>query len=183
MDPDSHLHVLRRQLLLDRDRGLHGGERTREHAHAPVAQPLHNRPRRTSHGASRARSCTEVAPLESPTCSSACINAGLTDRVREHHRYQATVEPITHGGDDNAVRLRPRGGIAGRVRLPGFGVLVAEPESRSPSGSWDRTASGVAGSCPRRSVASSETGIVVGRSPLLRTVACAVGNTTYVNRR
>ncbi len=37
VDADANRDLLRRELLLDRDGGLHSGERAREHAHAPVA--------------------------------------------------------------------------------------------------------------------------------------------------
>ena len=37
-------NVLRREFTLDGDRGPNGGERTGEHAHAAVAEPLHDRP-------------------------------------------------------------------------------------------------------------------------------------------
>jgi hypothetical protein len=44
VDPDPHRHAPPGQLALRLDRGLNGGHGAREHAHAPVAEALHDRP-------------------------------------------------------------------------------------------------------------------------------------------
>ena len=111
VDAEANRNVLRRELTLDGDRGLHRRERAREHAHAAVAEPLHDRP------AERV-----VVSLERPPVPVALLERGalvrlqqrrVADHVGEHHRDEPTVEPLTHGstlvlpGTRSSARERP----------------------------------------------------------------------------
>ena len=94
MDADPDLDVLRRKLLLHRDRGLDRRERAREHAHAPVAEALHDRAAEGAvvaiEGADVPLTLVEREPL-----------GGLDQRrVADHvgeHGDQPAIEPVAHG--------------------------------------------------------------------------------------
>ncbi len=116
VDAEANRNVLRRELALNPDRSLHRRERTREHAHAPVTEPLHDRPAKGV-VMSLERSPVPLALLERRALVR-LHQRRVADHVGEHHRDEPTVEPLTHGStriprpgtrssardDDNAVR-------------------------------------------------------------------------------
>ncbi len=102
MDPDAHRDFLPRELLLNRDRRLYGGERAREHAHASVAEPLDH----------RSTECVVVA-VERGDVELALLDAEalvrleqrrVADHVGEHHCDEPAIEPLAHGSDHTALR-------------------------------------------------------------------------------
>ena len=133
VDADSNGDVLRRELLLHRDRGLHRGERAREHAHAPVAEPLDNRP---AEGV--------VLAVERAHVPVALLDGGLlvgldqhrvADHVGEHHRDEPAIERLAHGGHVTATansRCVPSSPFSSTSRLSRNSI----PESATRS--WTR---------------------------------------------
>ncbi len=94
MDADSHRNVLRRELLLDRDSGQHRSQRARKHAHAPVAEPLDDRP---AEGVVMTIERRHI-PI-SPVDGQALVRLDqrrVPDHVGEHHRGQPAIEPLAH---------------------------------------------------------------------------------------
>ena len=94
MDADSHRNVLRAELLLDRDRGEHRVERAREHAHAPVSEPLDDGP------AEGVVMAVERGPIPVALADGQLLirldQGGVADHVGEHHGDEPTIEALAH---------------------------------------------------------------------------------------
>ncbi|HJQ75285.1 MAG TPA: hypothetical protein VJ814_10375 [Gaiellaceae bacterium] len=94
MDPDPCRDVLRGELLLDADGRLHRRERAREHAHAPVAEPLDDR------AAERLVVALERVEIALPLLDREALvrleQRGVSDHVGEHHRHQPPLERSAH---------------------------------------------------------------------------------------
>ena len=135
MDPDSHGDVLRPELLLDRDRGEHRVERAREHAHAPVSEPLDDGP---AEGVVVAveRGHIPVA-LADGQLLVRLDQGGVADHVGEHHGDEPTIEALAHPATltrPNAVFLATGDGSQ-RTRTPG---KLATPDTDPPLPRPDR---------------------------------------------
>ena len=112
------------ELTLDRDRGLHGRERAREHAHAAVAEPLDDRP------AERLVAAVERAQYRSRLLDRLPLvrldQRGVADHVGEHHRDQPAIEPLTHGHIWNLL------GTGSRITASRVSAHVAYPSTKTP---------------------------------------------------
>ena len=107
VDADADLNVLRRELPLHRDRGLHRRERAREHAHAAVAEPLHDRPaERVVLALERTHSTGRAC--RAPARSSAWMQRRVADHVGEHHGDEPTIEPQSHSRILNLLGLQTK---------------------------------------------------------------------------
>ena len=102
---DTNQHVLRRELLLDSYRCLDRGERAREHAHASVPEPLHDRPPERL-VMTFERVPVPLSPVECETLVR-LQQRGVPGHVREHHRDKATIERDNHDAILSAL-VRPR---------------------------------------------------------------------------
>ena len=107
---DAGQDLVRRELLLGRHRRLHRGERAREHAHAPVPEPLHDRP------SERLMVAFQGVPVALPPLERELLvrleQRGVPDHVREHHRDEAAIESEGHA----AILSGPRLGCQERLR-------------------------------------------------------------------
>jgi hypothetical protein len=95
VNPEANRNVLRTELALYPDRGLHRRERAREHAHAPITEPLHDRP------AKGVVMFVERSPVALSLLERHALirlhQRRVPDHVGEHHRDEPTVEPLSHG--------------------------------------------------------------------------------------
>jgi hypothetical protein len=133
--PDTGRNIPRGELVLDGDRRLRRGERAREHAHAPVAKPLDDRP-----------SELVVVALERGDVPLALGDAellvrleqsGVADHVGEHHRNEATVERFGHGATLPRPKTAPE-----RLRSShgSGGVLAVLDSGETPAADCGRSA-------------------------------------------
>ena len=92
VDADANRNLLRAELPLDRNCGVHRGERAREHAHAAVPEPLDDRP---AEGIVVALERTHVpVALVDSQALVGLQKRRVPDHVGEHHRDEPTVEPL-----------------------------------------------------------------------------------------
>ena len=105
MHADTNQHVLRGELLLNSYRCLDRGERAREHAHASVPEPLHDRP---PERLVMTFECVPV-PLSAVDCEALVRmqQRGVPGHVREHHCNKTTIEGDNHDAILSALD-RPR---------------------------------------------------------------------------
>ena len=102
VDPDPNANVLPSELLLDGDRGARRGERAREHAHAPVAEPLDDRP------AERVVVALERSEVPLPLGDAELLvrlqQGRIADHVGEGHRDEPPLESCAHAATFSAAR-------------------------------------------------------------------------------